>query len=80
MSRTIHPLGLPETETSPVRPETAPRQRSRACHIVCTDCGNAADVALDVLLDAMPAAELHLRCLDCLGHAVTVTETTLVAH
>jgi hypothetical protein len=77
MTRTIHPLGLPETETTPTRREMAPR-RSRACRIVCTDCGNAADVTLDVLLEAVPAAELHLRCLDCLGHAVTVTETTLV--
>ena len=80
MTRTIHPRGRPETETIPARPGTAPRRRSRACRIVCSDCGNAADVTLDVLLDAVPAAELRLRCLDCLGHAVTVTETTLVAH
>jgi hypothetical protein len=78
MTRTIHPLGLPETETSPARREMVPR-RSRACHIVCTDCGKAADVTLDVLLNAVPATELKLRCLDCLGYAVTVTETTLVS-
>ena len=79
MTRTIHPLGLPETETTPARRATMPR-RSRACRVVCSDCGNAADVTLDVLLDAVPATKLKLRCLDCLGYAVTVTETTCVAH
>jgi hypothetical protein len=77
MTRTIHALGLPETETSLARREMMPRP-SRACRVVCTDCGNAANVTLDVLLDAMPATKLKLRCLDCLGYAVTVTETALV--
>ena len=77
MNKTVHLFGLPETGPSRRAP-LAPRQR--ACHIVCADCGNAADVTLDVLLEVLPASELHLRCLDCLGEQVTVTETTRVAH
>ncbi len=77
MNKIVHPFGLPEI--GPARRAPAP-PRQRACHIVCADCGNAADVTLDVLLDALPASELHLRCLDCLGEQVTVTEMTLTAH